>query len=200
VSYVFRLSRCSSKLFVLPCSGARTILALIPILKTCPSPGTGDFCLGIPSRYGAWVDQFVKRRSTTYIMSLSIVRVLVVDDYEPFRHFVRLTFGKNPAFQIVGEASDGLEAVRQAKALQPDLIFLDIGLPMLNGIAAARQIRELAPSSKIIFVTQEFSAGVLEEAFSCGARGYVLKARAGVDLPAAVEAVLAGSLFLGSRL
>jgi CheY-like chemotaxis protein len=175
------------------------ILALIDILKMCPPPGL-EISLWDRIEIRRWVDQFVKRRSTTYLMSLSIVRVLVVDDYEPFRHFVRLTFGKNPAFQIVGEASDGLEAVQQAKELQPDLIFLDIGLPLLNGIAAARQIRELAPNSKIIFVTQEFSAGVLEEAFSCGARGYVLKARAGVDLPAAVEAVLAGSLFLGSRL
>ena len=98
--------------------------------------------------------------------------------------------------QIVGEASDGLEAVRQAEELKPDLILLDIGLPTLNGIEAARQIRSLAPESKIIFLTQESSADVVREALSLGAWGYVVKARAGSDLLPAVEAVLLGKQFI----
>ena len=69
-------------------------------------------------------------------------RVLVVDDYEPWRRFVRFTLFGNEKLHIIGEVADGLEAVEQAQGLQPDLILLDIGLPKLNGIEAARQIRK----------------------------------------------------------
>jgi len=119
----------------------------------------------------------------------STSRILVVDDYEPFRRFFCSTLLKRADLQIVGEALDGLEAVQKAEELQPDLIVLDLGLPTLNGIEAARQIRKLSPKSKIIFVTLESSAGVAQEAFSLGALGYVIKTRAGSDLLAAVEAV-----------
>jgi DNA-binding NarL/FixJ family response regulator len=131
-------------------------------------------------------------------MSPSTVRVLVVDDYEPFRRFVSSTLGEKPALEIVGEPSDGLEAVRRAEELKPDLILLDIGLPTLNGFEVARQIRELAPESKIIFVSQESSSDVVQAALSLGAWGYVVKARAGSDLLAAVEAVLQGKHFVSS--
>jgi DNA-binding NarL/FixJ family response regulator len=129
-------------------------------------------------------------------MSPSTVRVLVVDDYEPFRRLACSMLEERPALQIVGEVSDGLEAVRRAEELKPDLILLDIGLPTLNGIEAARQIRSLAPESKIIFLTQESSADVVEEALSLGAWGYVMKARARSDLLPAVEAVLLGKHFV----
>ena len=74
----------------------------------------------------------------------------MVDDYEPFRRFICSTLGRRPELQIVGEVWDGLEAVRKAEELQPDLIVLDIGLPTLNGIEAARRIRKLSPESKIL--------------------------------------------------
>src|SRR5271170_4053519 len=128
-------------------------------------------------------------------MSPSTVRVLVVDDYEPFRRLVCSMLGERPALQIVGEASDGLEAVRQAEELKPDLILLDIGLPTLNGIEAARQIRKLAPESKIIFVTAESSGDAVQEALSLGAGGYVMKTRITSDLLLAVEAVIRGKQF-----
>jgi DNA-binding NarL/FixJ family response regulator len=130
----------------------------------------------------------------------SLVRILLVDDYEPFRRFVRSTLRKRPSLQIVAEVSDGLEAIQQAEELKPDLILLDIGLPTLNGIEAAREIRKLAPESKIIFVTQESLADVVQEALSMGVLGYVLKAQAGTDLIAAVEAVIEGRQFLSSSL
>lgn len=95
--------------------------------------------------------------------------------------------------------SNGLVAVREAQRLQPDLILLDIGLPILNGFEAARQIRTLSPTSKIVFVTQESSADVVQEALNIGASGYVVKADAGRELIAAVTAVLRGERFVGSR-
>ena len=122
------------------------------------------------------------------------VRVLVVDDYEPFRQFICSTLGKRPELQIVAEVADGLAAVQKAEELQPDLVLLDIGLPTLNGIEAGRRIRTLSPKSKIIFVTQESSPDVVQEVLSLGALGYVVKARAGSELLAAVEEVREGRL------
>jgi DNA-binding NarL/FixJ family response regulator len=126
------------------------------------------------------------------------VRVLIVEDFVPFRRFVCSTLGTKPELQVVSEASDGLEAVQKAEELKPDLILLDIGLPSLNGIAAARQIRKLSPESKIIFVSQESSADIIQEALNLGAWAYVLKTRAQSDLVAAVEAVLLGRQFVSS--
>jgi DNA-binding NarL/FixJ family response regulator len=130
----------------------------------------------------------------------SSVRILVVDDYEPFRQFIRSTLGERSEWRIVAEVSDGLEAVHKAEELQPDLIMLDIGLPTLNGIDAARRIRSLSPKSKILFVSQESSADVVQEALNSKALGYVVKARAGSELLPAVEAVLKGQQFIGSGL
>jgi two-component system nitrate/nitrite response regulator NarL len=114
--------------------------------------------------------------------SVSSVRVLVVDDYEPFRRFIRSTLGKRPDLQVVGEASDGLEAVQKAEELQPGLIVLDI--------EAARRIRKFSPECKILVLTQESSAEVVKEVLGLGALGYVVKAHAGSELLTAVEAVL----------
>jgi DNA-binding NarL/FixJ family response regulator len=131
---------------------------------------------------------------------MSSVRVLVVDDYEPFRRFVCSTLCQRPTLQIICEASDGAEAVRRAAELNPDLIVLDIGLPTLNGIEAARRMRKVSPNSKIIFVSQESSADIVQEALSVGALAYVVKAHAGSDLLAAVDAILESSQFVSSGL
>jgi DNA-binding NarL/FixJ family response regulator len=127
-------------------------------------------------------------------------RVLVVDDFEPFRSFVLSVFSETSEFEVIGEASDGMEAVQKAEELLPELILLDIGLPTLNGIEAARQIRKLAPNSKILFLSQESSADVVREALSFGAMGYVVKADAGNELQSAVETVRQGGRFLSSAL
>jgi DNA-binding NarL/FixJ family response regulator len=127
-------------------------------------------------------------------------RVLIVDDFEPFRRFICTTLEKMSGLQVIGEASDGLEAVQKAEELQPDLIVLDIGLPTVDGVEAARRIRRLSPDSKILFVSQEHAAEVVEESLRLGALGYVLKAQAGSELTAAVEAVCEGKQFVSKGL
>jgi DNA-binding response OmpR family regulator len=102
--------------------------------------------------------------------------------------------------RVIGVASDGLEAVQKAEELQPDLILLDIGLPSLNGIEAARQIRKLSRNSKIIFVSQESSAEMVQGALGTGAQGYVLKSDAGRELLGSVNAVLRGTQFVSSSI
>jgi DNA-binding NarL/FixJ family response regulator len=128
--------------------------------------------------------------------SVSIFRVLVVEDFEPFRRFICSKLCGNPELQVIGEVSDGMEAVQKAGELKPDLILLDIGLPALHGIEAARHIRTLSPESKIIFVSQESSSDVVREAISVGARGYVVKTRAASDLLPALQSVCEGKLFV----
>ena len=127
-------------------------------------------------------------------------RILVVDDSEPFRKFVCSVLKAIPNLQIVGEATDGLEAVHKAQQLQPDLILLDIGLPSLNGIEAARLIRKLSPESKILFGSQECSVDVVREALGTGAQGYFVKSDAGSELLEGVRAVLRGEQFIGKSL
>jgi len=122
-----------------------------------------------------------------------------VEDYEPMRKTVRATLQKRHDLQIVGEASDGLEAVQQAVELKPDLILMDIGLPSQNGIEAAREIRELVPKAKILFLSQETSPEVIQEALSVSASGYVVKVNAGVELIPALEAVISGKQFVSGR-
>ena len=101
--------------------------------------------------------------------------------------------------RVIGVASDGLEAVQKAEELQPDLILLDIGLPSLNGIEVARQIRKLSPKSKILFVSQESSVEMVQGALGTGAQGYVLKSDAERELLEAVNAVLRGVQFVSGR-
>src|SRR5277367_2638406 len=119
-----------------------------------------------------------------------LVRILVVDDFEPFRNFTSAALSKQPGFQIVGEAIDGMEAVQKARELKPDLVVLDISLPKLNGIEAARQIRVASPDSKILFLTGNNYPQIASEAFDAGADAYVIKLDAADELMAAVEAVL----------
>jgi DNA-binding NarL/FixJ family response regulator len=130
----------------------------------------------------------------------SIVRIVVVEDFVGFRRLICAILKKRQDLQVIGEVSNGLEAVQKAEELKPDLILLDIGLPKLNGLDAAREIRKLAPESKIIFVSQESSPDLVEEALSLGARGYIAKTRLESDLLGAVEAVLQGRQFISSSL
>lgn len=130
----------------------------------------------------------------------STIRVLVVDDYEPFRRFVCKTLRERQDTHVVGEASDGFDAIRKAEELRPDLMVLDIGLPALNGLEAGRRIRKLCLDCKILFLSQESSIEVAREAFEMGASAYIVKAHAGSELSAAVEAVCQGRLFVSKGL
>lgn len=130
----------------------------------------------------------------------ALVRILVVDDFEPFRGMVCSMLREYTEFQVIAEASDGLAALQQATDLQPDLILLDIGLPDLNGIEVARRILKRSPESKILFVSQETSVRVVQEALSTGAHGYVVKENVASDLLAALSAVLRGEQFVAGRL
>jgi DNA-binding NarL/FixJ family response regulator len=133
-------------------------------------------------------------------LATPLIRVLVVDDFEPFRRFVTKVLQQQPELQIICEVSDGLEAVQRAGEMQPDLVLLDIGLPNLNGIEAAQRIRELSPKSKILFLSQETSPDVVLGALASGGSGYVLKIDARNELLTAVKAVLGGKRFIGASL
>lgn len=133
-------------------------------------------------------------------MEGELLRILVVDDYERWRRLLVAILNQQPGWQIVGEVADGLGAVVKAQELQPDLILLDIGLPGLNGIEAARQILKLAPGSKVLFISEYRSQDIAEEGLRTGALGYIVKSDAGRDLLPGIKAVLHGRQFVSARL
>jgi DNA-binding NarL/FixJ family response regulator len=127
---------------------------------------------------------------------LGPVRILVVDDFEPWRRCVVSMIEENSGLQVIHEASDGLEAVQMCQELQPDLVVLDVGLPKLGGLEAARRIREVSPDSRILFLSVIPSQDVIREALRIGAAGYVTKADALRDLLPAVRDAMADREFL----
>jgi DNA-binding NarL/FixJ family response regulator len=131
--------------------------------------------------------------------SVSSGTILLVDDFEPWRRFVSSILNHESQLRIVCEAADGMDAVKKSEELGPDLVLLDLGLPTLNGIEAARQIRRLSPKTRILFVSQESSVDIVQEALSLGAWGYVVKSDAQMELLPAINAVLGGQKFVGSR-
>jgi DNA-binding NarL/FixJ family response regulator len=125
-------------------------------------------------------------------------KILVVEDFEPFRRLICSMLGQKYGCQLI-ESSDGLDALQTAGELQPDFAVLDIGLPGLNGLELARQLRVTAPLAKIAFVTQEFSSDVIREALDIGAVGYVQKTFARSQLLPAIDAVLCDAHFVSGR-
>jgi DNA-binding NarL/FixJ family response regulator len=126
-------------------------------------------------------------------------RVLVVDDYEPWRRHVATTLANSSRWRIVAEAADGLEAVEKAADLRPDLILLDVGLPTLNGIEAARRMLARDPNLRILFVSEHQSWEVAEAALSTGAQGYICKSDSGRELSPAMDAIVDGRRFVAAR-
>jgi DNA-binding NarL/FixJ family response regulator len=117
-------------------------------------------------------------------------RILVVDDFQPWRLKIRSILERNPFFQVVGEASDGAEGVRKASHLRPNIVLLDIGMPVLNGIEAARMIRQTCPESRIIFLTQEDDSDLRRVALDTGAAAYLLKSTGIGELLPAIETAM----------
>jgi DNA-binding NarL/FixJ family response regulator len=128
------------------------------------------------------------------------IPTLLVDDYANWRRFVSSTLQNHPNVRVIGEASTGLEAVQKAHELQPGLILMDVGLPTLNGIEAAREIRIISPKTKILFVSLTTSSDIVEEAFRVGAAGFVAKPDVASELVDAVGAVLDGKRFISKSL
>jgi len=123
-------------------------------------------------------------------------RVLIVDDYKPWRSFLLSHLQTWPELSVVGEATDGPEAVQKSQKLQPDLILLDIGLPTMNGIEAAKQIRQQSPNARILFCSENRFPDIAEEALQAGAGGYLLKSDAASDLLPALTSVIQGKRFV----
>jgi DNA-binding NarL/FixJ family response regulator len=120
----------------------------------------------------------------------TFARILIADDFPGWRARVREILAAHPEWKIISEASDGQEAVQEASELQPDIVVLDIALPRLNGIEAAKMIRQKSPKSRIVFLTQDNDSDIMKAALSVGQTTYVPKAKAATRLCEAVAASL----------
>ena len=125
---------------------------------------------------------------------------MVADDFKPWCRLIGYILETDSRFQVICHALDGLEAVQKAEELQPDLILLDIGLPKLNGIEAAKRIRQVAPTAKILFVSSLNSVDVAKEALKIAGTGYVVKSEVAHELVPAIESVLGGEQFVSGGL
>src|SRR5262249_970798 len=110
------------------------------------------------------------------------ISILIADDFEAWRSEVRNLLGERADWEVICEVADGLPAVQRASQLHPDVVLLDIAMPGLNGIEAANEIRQVCPSAKIVFLTQQTDQAVMDVALATGARGYVLKSNAASHL------------------
>src|SRR5258708_478635 len=128
------------------------------------------------------------------------IRVLVVDDHAVVREMICSLLSQEPALRVICQTADGKEAVEKAHELRPDLVLLDIGLPGITGIEAARRICKLSPESKIIFLSQYDSLHMASEVLKVGGHGYVAKMDAGSELLKAVRTVCAGGRFVSRQI
>jgi len=128
-----------------------------------------------------------------------LLRILIADDHEVARRGICALLESHPGWEVCGEARDGREAVELAATLKPQIILLDIGMPNLNGLEAARQILASSPETAILILTMQDSDQVVREVLRAGARGFLLKSDAGRDLVAAVEALQLHRTFFTTR-
>ena len=128
------------------------------------------------------------------------IRILVVDDHQWWTRHVSEELQNDPRYRVIGEAADGLDAVRAVERLKPDLLVLDVGLPTINGIEAARRILADAPDTRILFLSEQRSPDIAQAALRTGAYGYIVKSDAGGELLPAVAAIAGGKSFVGARL
>lgn len=164
-----------------------TVVATLPITKriVAPSAETGEIAIDRPPL-------------TINVDTNSRKRILIADDHELMRRGVRGLIESHREWAVCGEAVEGREAVQKARELRPDLVIMDINMPRLNGLEAAKQIRQENPSVKMLFFSVHESAQVVLEVLNVGGEGYLAKSRAGSDLEAAVRTVLGGKAFFPS--
>jgi two-component system, NarL family, nitrate/nitrite response regulator NarL len=122
------------------------------------------------------------------------IKILVVDDFAQCRSMLRSQLEANSGFQVIAEAINGCEAIEKAAQLHPDVVLLDIGMPLVNGLEAAPRIRRVSPGSKIIFVTQQQDDDIRTAALATGAEGYLLKSDSACELLSTLHAALGSTL------
>lgn len=127
------------------------------------------------------------------------LRILVADDHQVVRTGLRALLESKTGWQVCAEAANGREAVEKANECQPDVAVLDIGMPLLNGVEATRQIRKMSPNTEILILTMHDSEHMIQGVLEAGAHGYVLKDDADRNLIAAVEALRRHRPYLSSR-
>lgn len=135
-------------------------------------------------------------RSSSQGAGSTVIRVLLADDHDILRDGLRMLLEMASDIQVVGEARTGREAVAEAERLQPDVVLMDISMPELDGVEAARRIRQQAPEVRVLFLTMHEADEYFFRALQAGAAGYVIKRTASADLLAAVRAVAHGESFL----
>jgi DNA-binding NarL/FixJ family response regulator len=130
---------------------------------------------------------------------MSGLRILIADDHEVARQGIRALLESHPGWEVCAEAKDGREAVELATNSKPDIVLLDIGMPNLNGLDAARQILAMSPAIRILILTMHDAEQVVRDVLAAGARGFVLKSDAARDLVAAVDALQHRRTFFTTR-
>jgi two-component system, NarL family, nitrate/nitrite response regulator NarL len=125
-----------------------------------------------------------------------IIRVLIVDDHPVIRKIVRSTLEAHPHFDVCGEATNGAQAIEDAKKLKPDVVVLNITMPVMNGFEAAREIKTILPQTAIVILSSNADRHFIEEAKKIGVQAYVTKTKAGEALVKAVEAAVIGEDFV----
>jgi len=128
------------------------------------------------------------------------LRILLADDHVTVRHGLKLLIDNEPDLKVVGEASDGNEAVQRARELKPDVIVMDISMPGMNGLAATRALKKLQPGTAIVTLTRHGDDAYLQELLRAGASGYVLKRSAPTELLHAIRGTAAGGQYIDSTL
>ena len=124
------------------------------------------------------------------------VRILIADDHQLIRKMVRETLELHPRFEVCGEVPDGAKAIEEATKLKPDVVVLNVSMPVLNGFEAAREIKATLPETAIVILSSHVDQRFVEEAKKVGARAYVAKTKAGEALVKAIEAAVKGGDFV----